>query len=101
MRGCINGCRSPSPTMPLPSPQEPLVSERAFPRNGEPPPPRNALEAPGAVSTAATGELVNQALSSVSAEPPSALGPHARRACEWVGLACYLNTVSEITLCHW
>jgi hypothetical protein len=51
MRGCINGCRSP--TMPLPSPQEP-TGERKGLSTGTPP-PRNAVEAATAVSSAAAG----------------------------------------------
>jgi hypothetical protein len=40
--------------MPLPSPQEPAGEPKGLPRLG-PPPPRNAVEATAAVSSAATG----------------------------------------------
>jgi hypothetical protein len=99
MRGCIDGCRSPSATMALPSPQEP-AGKRNGPSaaNGIPPPPRNAVEAAAAASRAAAGELVSEPLNPVSAEPARALGPRARRACERVCPDCYPITLSEITL---
>jgi hypothetical protein len=73
--------------MTLPYPQEPNGERKGHAAaNGYPPLPR-AAKAPAAEPSERSADERE--------------GLHARGACEWVGLACYLNTVSEITLCHW